>query len=215
MTDLSQLIQGSEEWLRARCGSLGASQIHLALAKIKSGWGASRENVMADIICERLTGSPVETYQNADMLLGQQREPLAREAYCWERGIDVELVGIVLHPRIKGTHASPDALVPPDGLLEIKCPKRSTHLASLCGELRQIDRRYLLQGCWQMACTGRQWVDLVSYNPDFPPEMQLYVQRMVRDDDAIAKAEEQVKEFLAELDRTLTDLLDRYQRAAA
>ena len=66
-----------------------------------------------------------------------------------------------------------------------------------------------------MACTGRQWVDLVSYNPDFPPEMQLYVQRMVRDDDAIAKAEEQVKEFLAELDRTLTDLLDRYQRAAA
>ena len=45
--------------------------------------------------------------------------------------------------------------------------------------------------------------------------MQLHVQRMVRDDDAIAKAEEQVEEFLAELDRTLADLLDRYQRAAA
>ena len=133
MNDLSQLIQGSEEWLQARCGSLGASQIHLALAKIKSGWGASRDNIMADLICERLTGEPTETYQSADMLLGQQREPLAREAYCWLRGVDVELVGIVLHPQIKGTHASPDALVPPDGLLEIKCPKRATHLATLCG----------------------------------------------------------------------------------
>ena len=86
MTDLSQLIQGSEEWLRARCGSLGASQIHLALAKIKSGWGASRENVMADLICERLTGEPTQTYESEDMRVGKEREPLAREAYCWAKG---------------------------------------------------------------------------------------------------------------------------------
>lgn len=213
MTDLSQLIQGSEEWLRARAGSLGASQIPLALAKIQKGFSATRDNVMADLICERLTGEPIETYQSEDMRIGKERESLAREAYCWLRGVDVELVGIVVHPQIKGTHASPDALVPPDGLLEIKCPKRSTHLATLCGA--QIDGRYLLQACWQMACTGRQWVDIVSFNPDFPDEMQLHVQRMVRDDDAIAKAEEQVEEFLAELEETLTDLLDRYQRAAA
>jgi hypothetical protein len=213
MNDLAQLVQGSDAWLQARCGSLGASQIHQALAKTKTGWGASRDNLMADLICERLTGEPVETYQNADMLLGQQREPLARESYCWAKGVDVELVGMVLHPRIKGTHASPDALVPPDGLVEIKCPKRSTHLATLCGA--PVDGRYLLQGCWQMACTGRQWVDLASFNPDFPPEMQLFVQRMVRDDAAISKAEEQVEEFLAELERTFADLLERYQRAAA
>ena len=213
MTDLSQLIQGSEEWLRARCGSLGASQIHLALAKIKSGWGASRENVMADLICERLTGEPTQTYESEDMRVGKEREPLAREAYCWAKGVDVELVGIVPHPQIKGTHASPDALVPPDGLLEVKCPKRSTHLATLCGA--PPEGRYLLQGCWQMACTGQQWVNIASFNPEFPPEMQLYVHRMVRDNAAISKAEEQVEEFLAELNRTLTDLLDRYQRAAA
>ena len=45
--------------------------------------------------------------------------------------------------------------------------------------------------------------------------MQLFVQRMVRDDAAISKAEEQVEEFLAELEGTLANLLDRYQRAAA
>ena len=144
MNDLSQLTQNTPEWLAARCGSLGASQLHLALAKIKNGWGASRDNIMADLICERLTGVPTETYQSEDMRVGKERESLGRESYCWLRGIDVELVGIVLHPRIKGTHASPDALVPPDGLLEIKCPKRSTHLATLCGE--PVDRRYLLQG---------------------------------------------------------------------
>jgi hypothetical protein len=213
MSDLSQLIQNTPEWLAARCGSLGASQIYQALAKTKTGWGASRDNLMADLICERLTGEPIETYQSEDMRIGKEREPLARESYCWAKGIDVELVGIVLHPRIKGTHASPDALVPPDGLLEIKCPKRSTHLATLCGA--PPEGRYLLQGCWQMACAGRQWVDLVSFNPDFPPEMQLFVQRMVRDDAAISKAEEQVEEFLAELERTFADLVDRYQRAAA
>jgi hypothetical protein len=41
------LIQGSQEWLQARVGSLGASRVADAIAKTKTGWGASRANLMA------------------------------------------------------------------------------------------------------------------------------------------------------------------------
>jgi hypothetical protein len=44
MTDAA-IIQRSPEWFAARCGSLGASQLADALAKTKSGWGASRANL--------------------------------------------------------------------------------------------------------------------------------------------------------------------------
>ncbi len=46
MTDAA-IIQRSPEWYAARCGSLGASQLADALAKTKSGWGASRANLRA------------------------------------------------------------------------------------------------------------------------------------------------------------------------
>ena len=62
--------QRTEEWMQARCGSLGASQLNEALATTKTGWGASRENLKNRIIAERLTGIPAETFQNAAMAWG-------------------------------------------------------------------------------------------------------------------------------------------------
>ena len=81
------LIQGTAEWRQARCGSLGASRVADALAKTKSGWGASRANVMAELIAERLTGVPAENYTNAAMQWGTVTEPEARAAYAFLRVI--------------------------------------------------------------------------------------------------------------------------------
>ena len=55
---MSEMIQGSDEWRMARVGSLGASRLQEAIAKTKTGYGASRANLMAELICERLTGQP-------------------------------------------------------------------------------------------------------------------------------------------------------------
>ena len=61
MTDAA-IIQRSPQWFAARCGSLGASQLADALAKTKSGWGASRANLRATLVVERLTGQQEEGF---------------------------------------------------------------------------------------------------------------------------------------------------------
>lgn len=199
-----QITQGSAEWLQARCGSLGASAVQDALAKTKTGWGASREAVKARLIIERLTGTPQDTYQNEAMRWGNEQEPHAADAYSFVRNVDVEVCGLYRHPVIQGTHASPDRLVGDTGLIEVKCPLSSTHLDTLLN--KKIPQKYLTQMQWQMACTGREWTDFVSYDPRFPAKHQLFIERIERDDKLIAKLEEDVAEFLTEVQVALEQL---------
>jgi hypothetical protein len=130
MTDAA-IIQRSSEWFAARCGSLGASQIADALAKTKSGWGASRANLQAKLVIERLTGRQEESFSSAAMIWGVEKEEEARTAYSFVTGHDVTEVGLYKHPTIIGSHASPDGLVGHDGCIEIKCPNSATHIETL------------------------------------------------------------------------------------
>lgn len=207
------IVQGSTEWLQARAGSLGASQVHEALAKTKSGWGAGRANVMATLICERLTGQPTEGFKSAAMIHGTDTEPFARAAYAAAQGVEVFEVGLIRHPEIAGTHASPDGLVGDDGLIEIKCPQTATHLDTLLTGV--VPAKYVTQMQWQMAVVGRQWCDFVSFDPRMPSSMRLFVQRVERDVSAIVELESEVAAFLAELSAKVDRLRALYERAEA
>lgn len=207
------LIQGTAEWRQARCGSLGASRVADALAKTKSGWGVSRANLMAELIAERLTGVPAENYTNAAMQWGTVTEPEARAAYAFRHDADVSLVGLVRHPVISMTHASPDGLVGADGLLEVKCPNTATHIETLLGG--SVPGKYVTQIQWQIACTGRQWCDFISYDPRLPEEQRMFVKRVPRDDKLIGELERDIETFLAELDHKLERIRAYGRRAAA
>ena len=198
------LIQRSPEWHAARLGSLGASQVHDALARTKTGWGASRANLRTRLVIERLTGKAQETYQNAAMLTGIEREPEARAAYAFDRDVDVQEVGLIRHPAIPRTHASPDGLVGDDGMVEIKCPGPAAHLEIVTK--RTVPLPYMLQCYWQLACSGRAWNDFVSYQPDFPDRLRLFVLRVPRDETRIAQIEQDVRAFLAEVDQAVAEL---------
>lgn len=198
------LIQGSDDWRAARCGSLGASRVADAIAKTKTGWGASRANLMAELIAEKLTGVPAEGYMNAAMMHGTATEPHARAAYEFRTNATVVEVGLVRHPAIAGTHASPDGLVGDDGLIEIKCPNTATHIDTVLGS--GVAGKYLTQMQWQMACTGRRWCDFVSFDPRLPEQMRLHVSRVNRNDAVIASLEKDVIAFLAELEEKLSAL---------
>ena len=191
--------QRTPEWHAQRLGKLTASRIADATTRVKAGWGASRANYMAELLTERLTGQPYPRYSNAAMEWGTQNEPEARTVYQFERNVTVEEVGFVEHPRIAMSGASPDGLVGDDGLVEIKCPNTATHIATLLGE-GEIDGGYVKQMQWQMACTGRQWCDWVSYDPRLPVAMRMVIIRVSRDDKMIVKLEAEASEFLAELD---------------
>lgn len=211
MTDLQALEQGSPEWKAARVGSLGASVVHEVVARTKSGWSASRANRMAALVIERLTGQAQDTYVNAAMLEGIEREPEARAAYQLETMTLVKRIGLVRHPSIQGTHASPDGLVGERGLLEIKCPQPAAHLEVLEGG--GVPSKYVIQMQWQMRCADRQWCDFVSFNPAFPEHMRLFVERCARDDAQIAQLESQVQAFLTELESKTAGLIARYGSA--
>lgn len=207
------LIQGTPEWRQARCGSLGASRIAEALARTKTGWGASRANLMAELICERLTGIPADSYTNAAMQWGIDTEPMARAAYSFHSGFDVVQVGLIHHPRIAGTHASPDGLVSGDGLVEIKCPNSATHIETLLVE--GVPEKYLKQAQWQMACTDRHWCDWVSFDPRMPESMRLFIKRIARDEKMISDMEKEVLAFLRELESKVQGLRQAYEKQEA
>jgi len=203
MTDAA-IIQRSNEWFAARCGSLGASQLADALAKTKSGWGASRDNLRAKLVVERLTGQQEESFTSAAMQWGVDKEEEARTAYGFLTGRNVVEVGLYKHSTIIGSHASPDGLVDDDGCLEIKCPNSATHIETL--KSNQVAHKYLLQMQWQMACADRQWCDFVSFDPRMPEHLMMYVQRVQRDDDMLVTLEGEVRAFLAEVDEDVKAL---------
>lgn len=200
--------QGTDKWLKERLGKVTASRIHDMIAKTKTGWGASRANYAAQLVAERLTGTPAETFSNAAMKWGTEMEPDARAVYEFYSGNPVSEVGFVPHPVISQSGASPDGLVGDLGLVEIKCPQTATHIETLLGGV--IPGKYIHQMQWQMACAGRQWCDWVSYDPRLPESMRLFTKRLDRNGGMILELEAEVKAFLAEIDETVSKLKAAY-----
>jgi len=195
--------QRTDEWFGARLGKVTASKLNDMLAKTKSGYSTSRQNYLIQLVSERLTGQRSESYINSAMQHGIDTEDEARNAYIFKYA-NVTEEGFVDHPNIQMSGASPDGLVGDDGLIEIKCPLATTHTQTLMSG--EVPTKYINQMMWQMACTGRQWVDFVSYCPSFPENLKLFVKRIERDDKLIQELEDEVKKFLEEVDQNVNKL---------
>lgn len=193
--------QRSEEWYAARLGKVTASRLSDVLATIKTGEAAARANYRIELVAERLTGKSTPGFTSAAMQWGVECEPMARSAYETETGLIVTEVGFVDHPTIAMAGASPDGLVGDDGLIEIKCPETKTHIQTLTS--KKAPSEYIPQMQWQMACTGRQWVDFVSFDPRLPEHLMLEIIRVDRDQSLIDKYSESVNRFLADVSHTI------------
>ena len=196
--------QGTIEWFAARCGKVTASRVADIIAKTKTGPSASRENYLAQIVCERMTGKPAESYSNAAMAWGTEQEPFARAAYESAKDVLVQEVGFVPHPNISEAGASPDGLVGLFGLVEIKCPNTATHIQTLLDQ--KVPEKYNTQMQWQMACTQRQWCDFVSFDPRMAEGLQLFIKRVELDSVYIANLEKEILNFLFDVEHKITQL---------
>jgi putative phage-type endonuclease len=190
--------QGSPEWFAQRLGKVTASRVADVIAKTKTGYSTSRENYMAQLVCERMTNTVAESFTNSAMQWGTETEPLARAAYEAHADVLVDEVAMITHPTIEAAGASPDGLVGDDGQLEIKCPNTATHIDTLLTQT--VPGKYITQMQWQMACTGRKWCDFVSFDPRMPEHLQLFIKRIERNDMYIAELEKEVIQFLSEVD---------------
>ncbi len=204
--------QRSPEWFAARCGKVTASRLYDVMARTKSGYAASRQNYMAELICQRLTGKPEEGFTNAAMMRGTELEPVAREMYALnEFDAVISEVGLIDHPTIAGFAASPDGIVNDDGLIEIKCPNTWTHLQTLKTGVPKY--QYLLQMHAQMMCTGRKWCDFVSFDDRLPPELAYFKTRINFDEVLAEEIEQEVVKFLTELETEIQNIT--HQESAA
>jgi putative phage-type endonuclease len=189
--------QRSPEWYAARLGKVTASRVADVMAKTKSGYGASRANYMAELLCERLTGQKTDSFVSAEMQRGTELEAQARDGYALLNDVKVGEGGFFDHASIPMFGASPDGLIGTDGLVEFKCPNTATHIDYLLSQ--SVPGKYQTQMQAQMACTGRAWCDFVSFDPRLPDNLQFFVKRVQRDDAFIAAMLTEIAAFLAEL----------------
>jgi len=201
---MSDLTQGSDEWKQARCGKVTTSRYGDVIARTKSGYGASRANYMAELLCERMTGEPADHFVSGAMQWGTDNEPLARSEYEGMRGVMVETVGFLDHPNIVMCGGSPDGLVGSEGAIEIKCPNTATHIDTL--RRKAADPKYIPQMQGIMDVCGREWCDFVSYDPRMPEGLQIVVYRVPRNEEYISMLHEEIVKFLEELDKMVIDL---------
>jgi len=190
--------QGTPEWHQLRLGKVTASRVADILAKTKTGPSASRGNYLIELALQRVTKTIEESYTNAAMEWGTQTEPQARVAYEVSTGNFVDQVAFIDHPSIAGFGCSPDGLVGDDGLIEIKCPNSATHWSYI--KANEPPTKYFIQMQAQMAVTGAKWCDFVSFDPRMPERSQLLIVKVPRDSEFIFNMEEEIKQFLSEVE---------------
>jgi hypothetical protein len=132
-----------------RVGKVTASRLADVVARTKAGYSASRGNYLAQLVAERLTGRQLDGYLSPAMQWGVEMEGEARAAYAFFANVEVEPASFCLHPTIEMAGATPDGLIAPDGLVELKCPTTVTHLETVM--TGRIPDRYQVQMQWQLA----------------------------------------------------------------
>jgi hypothetical protein len=199
--------QGGEEWKQLRCGKVTASRAADVMDFKKNGTETEeRAKYRAQIVSEMLTGIPADyTFDTADMRWGREQEPFARICYRDKYAVPVHQVTFIHHPTIKDAGASPDGLIipvglqDPVGLIEVKCPRTTTHMRYIFANVVPDDYK------WQLAmqfccCPTVEWIDFISFDPRLPMRMCMFVKRYTREGAAadIAALTNGINQFLAE-----------------
>ena len=192
-----EVEQGTDAWLRIRLGKCTASRVADVMAKTKTGVSASRANYMIELALQRVTGVIEPSYTNDAMAYGTANEQTARTAFEVAHNVFVDQVAFVDHPTIPNFGCSPDGIVG-DSLLEIKCPYQSAIHWSYFKD--GCPSKYYTQIQAQMSCTGAKSVWFVSFDPRMPARSQLYIEEVMREEEFIKKLEDEVKQFLNEVE---------------
>ncbi len=165
--------QKSDEWKDARRGKITASRFGDVLA---SPTTKRYQGYMEDLKNELMGVPDFDDDEKPWFQHGIEWEDEARGMYEWEQDIDVEEVGIIMHPEYDFISGSPDGLIGKDGGIEIKSRKSLTqHTKS---EKAGIDSQYKPQVQGYLWITGRKWWDFVSYYKSESGKTLLHVHRV-------------------------------------
>lgn len=199
MLEIVDCEQNTEEWYRARCGVVTASEFHTVLASGKGGGESkTRRAYMMRLAGEIITGEPAETYSNANMVRGHVMEDEARDFYALMEDVDPVRVGFI---RNGAMGCSPDSLVSTNRVLEIKTKQPNQFIDALeryrkSGEM-PAEHKAQCQGI--LWITEREHIDLSIYWPKMPT----FIVKANRDEPYIEGLARAVRQFNEELQETI------------
>lgn len=186
--------QNTDEWMALRCGKATASNFGCFMANEGKAFGEPAKDYALQIALEIITGKKAEYgFSNSHTERGHEQEPIARKMYEDHTFSEVTNGGFFCYGSFGD---SPDGLVLSNGVIEIKSVIPKTHNATL--KRNSFDPSYKWQLVGHLDCTGRDWVDFVSFCSDFPVGKQLIVHRLHRNDylDEIERLRLRRAEFL-------------------
>jgi len=186
----TDLVQGSDEWLAARCGLLTASEMSLILTPtLKVAQNDKQRAHLYELLAQRITNYVEPRYLSDDMLRGHIDEAEALALYE-QHYAPVETAGFITNDEWGFTLGySPDGLVGTDGLVEVKSRRQKYQVETFCVHVTEqtIPADYVLQIQTGLLVTGRKWCDLVSYSAGLPmARIRAYPDEAMQD--AIVKA---------------------------
>lgn len=199
-----ELLQGSDEWLAARCGLITASEMKLLLTPtLKVANNDKTRAHLYELAAQRITQYVEPSYVSDDMLRGQMDEVEALARYSSEIA-KVEQVGFITNDKWGFTLGySPDGLVGDDGAIEVKSRRQKYQVQTLVEHVAtggaSIPVEYIMQHQTGLLVSERKWVDFISYCGGLPmcvirvhpdPEIQDAIL------DAAQKAETRIAEII-------------------
>lgn len=191
--------QGSETWFEKRCGSIGASSV----SKIITSTGKrsfQRKAYLYQLAGEKITGVKAESYSNANMKEGINREQESRELFEFTYNVEIEEVGLILPLEGAGYHCSPDGIVKgKEEGLELKNVLASTQVKYL--DKGVLPTEYKLQCQFSLFVTGWNVWHFYSYHPGIKP----FYFKVSRDKELIRLIHAEVNIF----NRELTTLVEK------
>jgi hypothetical protein len=188
-----ELLQGSDEWLEARCGLLTASEMKLILTQstLKPVRNEKASAHLYELLAQRITKHVDPRYISDDMLRGHEDEVSARELYS-ERYAPVEEVGFITNDKWGFTLGfSPDGLVGDDGFIEIKSRRPKFQVETILSG--RVPDEYLIQIQTGFLVSERAWCDFISYDPRLG-DKGLFVLRVERDETRISFLQKRLDE---------------------
>ena len=218
--------QHTAEWFQEKLGRVSASNMHLAMDFVSKGSkargdkriesSAARNKYIRQIAMELITREPTEHYVSPAMDHGTSFESEARRAYALRRECMVDQTGFVLHPTLNYLGASPDGLILPTHIVELKCPTYDTHLEYL--DTGIFPKKYILQVHCTRLCCGVEYGELVSYyapNPQLdmpylPERFRMIIQRIDADAEIDRRMEEAATQTMEEATALVGRLIGQY-----
>jgi len=201
MQIIKDIEQGSDEWLKLRLGDATASNFDKIIT-ITGKESESLKKYALQLATELMLETPEPSFKNDVMARGNELESLARDAYQEQTFNVVEQI-TMFKSDCGNFGYSPDGIIGDDGLNEIKCPIATTHFKYLLDNKMPTDYWQQVQGgLW---VSKRKWIDFVSFNSYFK-DKKLFIVRVERDEEYIAKLAEQANKVILLRDEYLNKL---------